>query len=140
MRIQVHNRQRKIRIDLGALRAFAANALGEVLGLMRERSALASLPSVDVYLVSDRTIAELHRRFMQIAGPTDVITFQHGEIFISPETTRRNARRFAIDAATELERCLLHGLLHLHGYDDSTSAAARMMERVQEQLLARLRI
>ena len=87
--ISVFNRQRKIALDRAELEAFARRALPSC---AREKgTGLTSLPQVDVILISDRRISELHRRFMQIAGPTDVITFQHGEIFISVETAQRQA-------------------------------------------------
>jgi probable rRNA maturation factor len=95
------------------------------------------LEEVSVVLVSDRRIAELHRRFLGQSGPTDVITFQHGEIFMSTETARRQARRFGTTVDHELRLYLAHGLLHLHGYDDKTQAGVREMQRLQERLVAK---
>jgi probable rRNA maturation factor len=73
---------------------------------------------------------------MNELGPTDVITFQHGEIFIGAETARRNARRFGNALAHELRLYLVHGLLHLHGFDDRDEERARKMEIVQRKILA----
>ncbi len=133
--IAVQNAQRKVRVDLPALRAFAARALT----LCRAetspgRSVLSGLAEIGVVLVSDRRIAALHRRFMKIAGPTDVITFEHGEIFISTETAARQAREFDTGTAAEIELYLVHGLLHLHGFDDLDETAAREMEEVQSRI------
>src|SRR5207244_9483596 len=47
---------------------------------------------VSVWLISDRRMALLHRKFLGQSGPTDVLTFQHGEIFISVDTAQRHAR------------------------------------------------
>jgi probable rRNA maturation factor len=94
------------------------------------------LPQISVLIVSDRKIASLHRQFMNESGSTDVITFQHGEIFISAETARRNARRFGNTVARELCLCVVHGLLHLHGFDDRDEASARKMRIVQRKILA----
>jgi probable rRNA maturation factor len=80
-------------------------------------------------------MAELHWRFLQQRGPTDVITFQHGEIFVSTETARRQARRFATSLGRELRLYIAHGLLHLHGFDDKKRAAAAEMTRAQERLV-----
>ena len=88
-------------------------------------------------LVSDRRMAELHRRFLHLPGPTDVITFQHGEIFISAETARANARRFGNSLEDELRLYIAHGLLHLHGFDDKDPSDAAEMERTQKALVAR---
>ena len=103
---------------------------------MKNVSGLGNLADLSVILVSDRRMAELHRRFLHLPGPTDVITFQHGEIFVSVETARRNARRFGNSLERELCLYIAHGLLHLHGFDDKDSAGAAEMERAQEKLVA----
>jgi probable rRNA maturation factor len=133
----VHNRQRAIRLPLVALQEFAVRALAECLKIPgRKRGGLATLPELNVIMVSNRRMAELHRRFLQIPGPTDVITFQHGEIFVSPETARSHARQFGNSLEGELRLYIAHGLLHLHGLDDKDVAGATEMARVQEKLVA----
>jgi probable rRNA maturation factor len=128
------------RVDFATLRDFAEGALGRCLKLPRKKSGpLSRLEKVEVALVSDKRMAELHRRFMNDPSPTDVITFQHGEIVISVETAQRQARQFATSLDHELRLYLVHGLLHLHGFDDKTAAGAREMKRVQEKLVARAR-
>ncbi len=72
---------------------------------------------------------------MQIPGPTDVITFQHGEIFISAETACRRAKTHRTSLGQELRLYLVHGLLHLHGFDDRDPASAARMHRVQERIV-----
>jgi probable rRNA maturation factor len=135
--ITLHNRQRSVSIDLPALQIFARRAL-EACFKVPGKSAgeLASLDEVSVVLVSDRRMAELHRRFLHLPGPTDVITFQHGEIFVSVETARNQARRFGSSLEHEIRLYIAHGLLHLHGFDDKDAAGAAEMERLQEKLLA----
>jgi probable rRNA maturation factor len=136
-KVVVLNRQRAVRIALPALEEFARGALRECLGIpTKEVGSLASLAALSVILVSDRRMAELHRRFLHLPGPTDVITFQHGEIFISVETARRNARRFRNTLEAELRLYIAHGFLHLHGFDDRDSAGAARMARTQEKLVA----
>ena len=93
-----------------------------------------------VSIISDRRMAELHQRFMNIAGPTDVITFQHGEIFISAEMTCRNARRFGNPLKRELRLYVVHGLLHLHGFDDRDKAGARKMETLQRKIVSETKV
>jgi len=137
--ISVANRQRRVRVDLAALRDFAKNALDACLDLrQRKSSRLADLGEVNVILVSDKRIAEIHEEFMNEAGPTDVITFQHGEIVISAETAKRQARFCRASLVHELRLYLVHGLLHLHGFDDKTAVGAAEMRRVQERLVASL--
>jgi probable rRNA maturation factor len=133
--ITVWNRQRVVSVNLPALQAFAERALRQCLKLSgRKSGVLADLKELSVILVSDRRMAELHRRFFQEPGPTDVITFQHGEIVVSTETARTQARRFGTSLEHELRLYVAHGLLHLRGLDDKTAAGAEEMKRIQEKL------
>jgi probable rRNA maturation factor len=137
--VTVSNRQRVIPVKLPALRDFARHALSECLKLPgRKPDALGQLAGVSVIVISDRRMGGLHRRFLQEPGPTDVITFQHGEIVISAETARRQSRAFRTSLDYELRLYLAHGLLHLRGYDDKTPAGAAEMKRLQEKLVASL--
>src|SRR6185369_6384434 len=103
MPIVVLNRQRAVRVQLPSLGQFAAEALIECLKLQKRKlGSLADLPEVSVVLVSDKRIAEIHRRFMNDPTPTDVITFDHGEIVISTETAKRQARQFRSSFEHEL--------------------------------------
>jgi probable rRNA maturation factor len=96
---------------------------------------LRKLNEIFIWLVSDRRMALLHRKFLGQSGPTDVLTFQHGEIFISVDTARRQARAFENPLLRELKLYIVHGLLHLHGFDDQTPAEARRMRNAQEKIL-----
>jgi len=80
-------------------------------------------------------MARLHRQFLGQAGPTDVLTFQHGEIFISVETAKRHGRKFGNSLIGELQLYIVHGLLHLHGFNDRTPGEAREMARIQKKIL-----
>lgn len=138
MPITIINRQRAVPVDLEALREFATRALIACLKLQKRKlGSLADLPEVTVVLVSDKRIAEIHRRFMDDPTPTDVITFDHGEIVISAETAKRQARQFSNSLAHELRLYLVHGLLHLSGFDDKTAKGAAEMKRVQEGVVRR---
>ena len=135
-KITVRNLQRKVLVDVVDLEKFARTALSICLRLPRKTTSnLKKLPGISVLIVSDRKIASLHRQFMNESGPTDVITFQHGEIFIGAESARRNARRFGNALTRELRLYVIHGLLHLHGFDDRNSASARKMEVTQRKIL-----
>ena len=138
MPITIINRQRAVRVDLPSLREFAERALIECLKLQeRKLGSLADLPEVSVVLVSDKRIAAIHGRFMNDPTPTDVITFDHGEIVISTQTAKRQARQFGTSLAHEVRLYLVHGLLHLCGYDDKTRNGAAEMKRVQERVVSR---
>jgi probable rRNA maturation factor len=81
-------------------------------------------------------MAALHKEFCGLPGPTDVLTFQHGEIVISAETAARQARIFRSNLTAEIQLYLLHGLLHLAGFDDVTAYQQKRMQRLQNKLLA----
>jgi len=136
MKIFVHNRQRKIVLERNELERFAERALELCLCEQSRGPGLTSLEEVNIFFISDRKMSELHRRFLGIDGPTDVITFQHGEIFISVETAWRQARKHRTSLEYELRLYLVHGLLHLHGFDDHASAGFRRMHHVQEKIVA----
>jgi probable rRNA maturation factor len=134
--ISVRNLQRKVAVNVTKLENFAGNALRRCLQLRKRKPTdLDKLHEVFVWLISDRRMASLHRKFMHQTGPTDVLTFQHGEIFISVETAKRHARAFGNSLTSELCLYIAHGLLHLHGFDDRTQAGARKMQRAQEEIL-----
>src|SRR5436853_4271670 len=135
-RVSVRNRQRKISVDAAELQKFAAEAVRRCLRLpQQKRTELTRLREIFVWLISDRWMARLHRQFLGQTGPTDVLTFQHGEIFISVATAKRHARAFGNSLLRELQLYIVHGLLHLHGCDDRTQPGARRMEKMQENIL-----
>ncbi|HKQ39764.1 MAG TPA: rRNA maturation RNase YbeY [Verrucomicrobiae bacterium] len=93
-----------------------------------------------VYFVGCKKMAELNTRFVGHEGPTDVITFDysdgkkvHGEIFICPDVASAQAKEFGTTPQMELVRYLVHGLLHLRGYDDQTEAKRAKMKRAEEK-------
>ena len=134
--ISVRNLQRKVSVDVAELQNFAAKALRCCLQLHKQKDTdLRRLSEVFVWLISDPRMAHLHRKFMHRTGPTDVLTFQHGEIFIGIETAKRHARAFGSSLASELRLYIVHGLLHLHGCDDQTRTSARKMHKMQEKIL-----
>jgi probable rRNA maturation factor len=134
--ITVHNLQRKISVNLAGLEKFAGNAVHHSLQLhQRQRTDLRKLSEIFIWLISDRRMALLHRKFLGQSGSTDVLTFQHGEIFISVDTARRHARAFENSLLRELKLYIVHGLLHLHGFDDRTPTEVRKMKKAQEKIL-----
>jgi len=101
--------------------------------------------SVTVAFVSDKGIRELNRQFRNIDKPTDVLSFPSGssdgdlgDIAISVETAARQARQNGLTLEGEIAQLLLHGLLHLSGYDHETDNGE--MNRLELRLRKRLRI
>lgn len=96
---------------------------------------LADLDEVEVSIVSDEVIAQVHQDFMDIPGATDVITFEHGEIVISAQTARVYAAMFSNSFEKELMLYIIHGLLHLAGHEDADQDEQKVMEEIQVQIL-----
>jgi probable rRNA maturation factor len=135
-KINVQNLQRKITVNVAELEKFAINAAQHALQLhQRRQTELRKLSEIFIWLISDRRMALLHRKFLGRPGPTDVMTFQHGEIFISVDTARRHARAFKDSLIREFNLYIVHGLLHLHGFDDQTPIQAQKMKAAQERIL-----
>lgn len=84
-------------------------------------------------------MAKLHQQFSGIRGSTDVLTFHHGEIIVSAGMASRRADEFGSTIREEIELYLLHGLLHLAGYDDRTGKMRSTMGRLQGKILLELR-
>jgi len=102
------------------------------------RGTLADLPLVEVTFVGDDEISRVHEEFMDISGPTDVITFDHGEIVISVDHAGVQGAEHGVSLDRELALYLVHGLLHLYGYDDKSPEDAAVMSALQKALLDRL--
>jgi probable rRNA maturation factor len=133
MQVKVLNRQRKYRLPVSELITFGQTLAPLLLSVARNK-----IPEeISVVLVSDRKISAIHRQFMGIAGATDVITFQHGEIVVSAETASRQAIEYETDLLHELRLYIAHGLLHLAGYDDHSEDGFREMAKLQSELVKR---
>ena len=101
--------------------------------------------SVTVAFVSDKKIRELNRLFRRINKATDVLSFpsdssdgEMGDIAISIETAARQAKQSGLTLDGEIAQLLLHGLLHLSGYDHETDNGE--MNRLELKLRKKLRI
>lgn len=145
---QLENCQRSARVDLRPLQDFLHRVQRE-LGLGRE--------SVFIRFVTDAEMARLNLRFRKKKGTTDVLSFPSeerrppgrsrragrgsrdaflGDIAISLRTARRNARLLGRTLPGELRILILHGVLHLLGYDHETDQGE--MDRVETRLRRRL--
>lgn len=143
MPIQIANRQRRHRINLQKIRG-AARTLLTALGLPDAE--------LSILLVSDRRIAALNLEFLGRQGPTNVIAFPMrsgrfgdlspnllGDVVISVETARREALQAAMPMEVRLTQLLVHGVLHLCGYDHETDRRdARRMAAESRRLLQRI--
>jgi probable rRNA maturation factor len=103
---------------------------------------------ISVAFVGRTAIARLNNKYLGHKGPTDVISFGMGrttrgmptvgDVYICPEVARNNARRNGVPAREELARLVVHGTLHVAGYDhpDDESRTQSKMWKRQERILA----
>ena len=137
--VQVFNRQKTRRVSVPFVRQVARRLLAPAFS---EGGQLA------IHLVGAEEMACLNEQFLGHAGSTDVITFDYrddskpgaasGEIFISVDDAVKSAPRFRTTWRTELIRYLVHGVLHLQGFDDTSAAARRVMKREENRRLKEL--
>ena len=118
--------------------------------MLRRAHSLLQPPlcELSIALVTDTEISKLHKRFMNDAWPTDVLTFPldenargrtiAGEIVINVSQALRESRRRGIAIQNELLLYALHGLLHLMGMDDRTDADFDRMHRLEDRILSKL--
>ncbi len=132
--LRVFNRQRAVRFDLRGLVRIASAALPMCVRAAKPGAPLAALPLIEATVVSDRRIAAIHAGFFQDPTSTDVITFPHGEILVGAQTVAANAVRFGQPVTHEAALCLVHGLMHLGGWDDRAPRARRAIEIAQERI------
>ena|ERR1700741_5240393 len=140
--IEIVNRQRKFSIAAARWEAFGAQAL-KVLPVKNA--------SATVVFVSDRAMVELNRRWRMQCGTTDVLSFPAaqdkfersaglhlGDVVISVEQAARQARQNKLSLDNEISQLILHGLLHLCGYDHLTDKGE--MNRLELRLRGKLGI
>lgn len=135
----IFNRQRGVNLALQPLQEFFDRA---------RRELRFPQDAVTVQFISDAAMARLNQNFRHKRGPTDVLSFPAngvkskrslpyiGDIAISPQTARRNARRFSRTLPTEMRILILHGMIHLAGFDHENDDG--QMDRLERTLRRRL--
>ena len=96
--------------------------------------------TVSVLLVSDDEIKEVNKKYLGHDRTTDVVTFPlheksepiEGEIYVSLQTTERNSKTYNNSHSNEIIRVVIHGILHLAGYEDSTSESREEMKKKED--------
>jgi probable rRNA maturation factor len=109
---------------------------------------------LSIVLVGPEEIKKLNKKYRKKNEPTDVLSFsgesqkfivpdetekELGEIVICPSVVRKNAKKFQSVFEKEMAKVLIHGILHLLGYDHLKKTEAEIMERKQEQYLLKYR-
>lgn len=100
---------------------------------------------ISVAIVDDPTIGKLHGEFLDDPSPTDVLSFVlepppmlEGEVVASADTAKSNALQYKCPTEEELLRYVLHGTLHLVGYDDTTPPKRSVMRKKENEYLQKM--
>lgn len=100
---------------------------------------------INIILTSDDHLLELNREFLTRDYFTDIITFDFsegnrlsGDLFISLERVRENAKQLNVAEKEELLRVIAHGILHLLGYNDKTGREKNLMRKKEDYYLKKI--
>lgn len=132
--IAIQNQQSLLRVDKRLLKKAVRIIL---------KDAKIETAEISVAVVDDSTIAQVHAEFLHDDSPTDVISFVldaspgslEGEIVASAETAVAQAPRFLWTGNQELLLYVIHGVLHLVGYDDTTPKARKTMRKMEQHYI-----
>jgi rRNA maturation RNase YbeY len=152
--LSLRNRQRARKIDLRLLRRVILNCLEDLLDVKRF--------DLGIRLVNSKEMMRINEGYLGHRGSTDVITFDyadapgrvsraslrrpksgtahciHGDIYVCVDEAFLQAKQFDVSWQEELVRYIIHGILHLLGYDDHTRRLRQPMKRMEEKLMAEL--
>lgn len=106
-------------------------------------SELKTLGNVNIIFCSDNYILDVNMQYLQHDYFTDIITFDYcegqvlsGDLFISVDSVRENAAFYGTEFKDELNRVIVHGLLHLIGYDDHSEDDIKVMRSKEDYYLS----
>lgn len=104
-----------------------------------------SISNLEINFISEKSILDINKQYLKHNYTTDIVTFNYSsvvkdidaEIFISIDDALVNSKKFKVTLSDELIRLIIHGVLHLLGYDDQTSSDKKIMKRLENKLLSR---
>jgi len=106
-------------------------------------SEVRKLQNINIIFCSDNYILDVNMKYLQHDYFTDIITFDYcegnslsGDLFISIDSVRDNAAFYGTDFSDELNRVIVHGILHLIGYDDHTDEEQKIMRSKEDYYLS----
>lgn len=106
-------------------------------------SEVRKIGDISIIFCSDNYILDVNMRYLQHDYFTDIITFDYcegdrlsGDLFISIDSVRENALFYGVEFDDELNRVMVHGLLHLIGYDDHTEEEQKVMREKEDYYLS----
>jgi len=104
-----------------------------------------SISNLEINFISGEDIHAINKSYLKHDYTTDIITFNYsdshqkidGEIFISIDDALSNSKKFRVTLSEELVRLVIHGILHLLGYDDQNLTDKKIMKRLENKLLSK---
>lgn len=106
-------------------------------------SEIRRIGDISIIFCSDNYVLDINQKYLQHDYFTDIITFDYcegdrlsGDLFISVDSVRENSVEFGTEFKDELNRVIIHGLLHLIGYDDHTDGDVKMMRSKENYYLS----
>jgi rRNA maturation RNase YbeY len=97
---------------------------------------------INIVLTTDSHVWELNKKYLSRDDLTDIVTFDYtenqavaGDLFISVTRVKENAEKFAVSYKHELKRVIVHGVLHLLGYDDKKENDKVLMRKMEDHYL-----
>ncbi len=106
------------------------------------------ISNLEINIISAKSILDINKTYLNHDYTTDIITFNYseivngldGEIFISIDDALSNSKKFNVSVSDELVRLVIHGILHLLGYDDIAHSDKKIMKRMENKLLSKFKI
>jgi len=106
------------------------------------------ISNLEINFISAKSILDINKTYLNHDYTTDIITFNYseivneldGEIFISIDDALSNSKKFNVSVSDELVRLVIHGILHLLGYDDIAHSDKKIMKRMENKLLSKFKI
>ena len=140
--VEIANRHTRLRFDRRTVERVIHTLDQHHDELATRHSVLANDGELSVVFLTDPALAKIHADFLDDPTDTDVITFEGnpamgtaGEICVSADTAARYAREHDREFSTELTLYVVHGWLHLAGYDDLQPAKKRVMRRAEARAM-----
>lgn len=131
--IQISNNHQSLKVSESEIEKLVKQVL---------RAEKISAREVHVIFVDDQYLRRLHKEYLDDDTPTDVMSFNlsdddrvEGEIYISLDSAKNQATEFGVSFDAEIARMIIHGLLHLKGYDDATAHERKTMRTKEDYYL-----
>jgi rRNA maturation RNase YbeY len=133
---------RNLYVSSSSKKKISKKQVHKLVGLLREDLDF-SIETLVINFIDSGSIQEINKEYLNHNYSTDIITFNYsgsnlafdGEIFISVDDAKLNAQKYKVSLSNELQRLIIHGILHLKGYDDVNSMQQTKMKKKENYLL-----